>query len=608
LFAYFVSKAKLALCRSKSSSRPRRLRFETLEMRRVLAPLADIVDITPDPHPTAVGLVTINFTDSATSQPTIVNGVDITDFTLTRDGNSVSLAGLTVNGSGDSYTLDLTSVTGLDGAYSLTLVANGTIVDPAGAALTQAARDNFVVDTPLPSANIVDISPDPRSTAVGNVTIVFDEEVFGVDVNDFTLQRDQTIVPLGLLPVQGSGTTYTINLSTVTSASGTYLLTLKADSDIRDSVGNALVADATDTWTTDASSPTATVGPVTPDPRNTAVGNVAITFTENVSGVDINDFTLTRNGTTVSLAGLTVSGSGSNYTLNLSTVTTATGTYVLTLVASGSGITDGFGNPLSGNASDTWVNESTVPTADIVDVTPDPRSIPVGAVTINFSEAVTGVDINDLTLTRNGTKVDLTGLTVNGGGASYSIDLSSVTTTFGSYTLTLVASGSGITDLAGNAMTANASDSWIIDDVREQNDTLRTAQELGRISGVVTLDSLGLVDANDWYRFTISAKGTAKNKVTISFDKSQGNLDLQLYSVSGQKLRSSTGNGNTETVSLNGLKPGTYYIRVYGKGGAINPSYTMTINAPTNPAKPSASAVDALFASLSPTTTKKVVG
>src|SRR6185436_14584364 len=106
-----------------------------------------------------------------------------------------------------------------------------------------------------------------------------------------------------------------------------------------------------------------------------------INFNENVSGVDINDFTLTRNGTAVSLAGLTVSGSGTSYSINLSTVTATAGTYILTLVAANSGITDGMGNALAGNASDTWVNDTTAPTADIVDVTPDPRNTPVGNVT-----------------------------------------------------------------------------------------------------------------------------------------------------------------------------------------------------------------------------------
>src|SRR5262245_44718120 len=145
----------------------RRLRFEALECRRVLAPVADIVDVQPDPRTTPVGQVIINFRDSVTSQPTSVFGVDINDFTLTRNAVDVSLAGLTVSGSGDTYALDLSSVTTQDGGYVLTLVAAGSgITDTSMAPLTQDAIEIFVVDTAAPSADIVNVSPDPRNTAV----------------------------------------------------------------------------------------------------------------------------------------------------------------------------------------------------------------------------------------------------------------------------------------------------------------------------------------------------------------------------------------------------------------------------------------------------------
>src|SRR5262249_16824656 len=41
------------------------------------------------------------------------------------------------------------------------------------------------------------------------------------------------------------------------------------------------------------------------------------------------------------------------------------------------------------------------PTADILDVLPDPRITPVPSVTIRFSEPVAGLDLPDLSLTRN---------------------------------------------------------------------------------------------------------------------------------------------------------------------------------------------------------------
>src|SRR5207253_2930069 len=146
---------------------------------------------------------------------------------------------------------------------------------------------------------------------------------------------------------------------------------------------------------------TADIIDIAPDPRNSAVGSVSILFSEPVSGVDLADFSLTRNGTPVSLSGLTLSGSGSSYTLNLSTVTSSEGTYVLTLVAASSGISDAVGNLLSTSASDSWLTDITLPTADILgirpptadilDINPDSRNTAVGNVNITFSAPVTGV-------------------------------------------------------------------------------------------------------------------------------------------------------------------------------------------------------------------------
>src|SRR5262245_46812777 len=566
-----------------------RPRLERLEDRALLAPLADIVNVTPDPRTGPVGQVIVEFTDSLTGLPSAVTGVDPSDFTLTRNGINVPLAGAPFSGSGDTYAIDLSGVTIVDGLYVLTLKAAASgIIDGSSSALEQDAVDSWVIDSTGPAADIVDISPDPRNTAVGNVTINFSEPVSGVDVSDFSLTRSGAAVSLAGLVVNGSGSIYTLNLSTVTGLGGTYVLTLHASgSAIQDADGNPLATDASDTWVMDAPF-IADIVDISPDPRNTSVGAVTINFKEDstagtprsVTGVDIADFTLTRNGTSVSLAGLTVGGSGATYTLNLSTVTGAAGTYVLTLVASNSGITDANGFPLASNASDTWVNDTTVPTADIVDVTPDPRTTPVGNVTINFSEAVTGVSLSDFTLTRNGATVSLAGVPLSGSGASYTLNLTSVTGTVGSYVLTLVAAGSGIIDAAGNALAANASDSWTIDDAAENNDTLGTATELGRLTSPATFGPLALVDANDWYRFTTVTTGQPGDNVSISFSNAAGDLDLELYNLSGIRLRVSSTLNDREQVSLNGLPAGTYFIRVFGFHGAFNPDYTLTINAP----------------------------
>jgi hypothetical protein len=121
----------------------------------------------------------------------------------------------------------------------------------------------------------------------------------------------------------------------------------------------------------------------------------------------------------------------------------------------------------------------------------------------------------------------------------------------------------------------------VIDDVYEQNDTLGTAYNLGTLTAPKTLNSLAMADSADWYKFTMTKAGVTGNSVAINFLHSQGDLDLALYNVYGQRLRYSDSVTNSETVSLSGLAAGTYYVRAYGYAGATNPAYSLSVKVGT---------------------------
>jgi hypothetical protein len=121
------------------------------------------------------------------------------------------------------------------------------------------------------------------------------------------------------------------------------------------------------------------------------------------------------------------------------------------------------------------------------------------------------------------------------------------------------------------------------DDMYENNDSFGMAFNLGPMSEVKTITGLKLADTADWYKFTSGGTGTESNSVSISFQHSQGNLQLALFSSTGAQLAVSQTNGNTETISLNNRAAGTYYIRVYG---ANNPNYSLKIDAPLQPVVP----------------------
>jgi hypothetical protein len=98
---------------------------------------------------------------------------------------------------------------------------------------------------------------------------------------------------------------------------------------------------------------TAAIVPVSPTPRSGAVDAIVIVFNRPVTGFDLADLRLTRDGAAVPLAGATLSsGDTQTWTLgNLTGLTGVAGTYVLTLLAAGSGIQGVGANALVTDAS-----------------------------------------------------------------------------------------------------------------------------------------------------------------------------------------------------------------------------------------------------------------
>lgn len=125
-----------------------------------------------------------------------------------------------------------------------------------------------------------------------------------------------------------------------------------------DSSGGFGLVDANASVPAFASPPSATVTPVSPDPRGTAVSSITVKFNQQVSGVTVSDFSLTRDGSgnlLTSKQGVSTSDNITYTVTGLSDLTVINGTYTLTLTSAGSGITNVIGQPLSGNASDSWL-------------------------------------------------------------------------------------------------------------------------------------------------------------------------------------------------------------------------------------------------------------
>ncbi|MFO0806899.1 MAG: pre-peptidase C-terminal domain-containing protein [Gemmataceae bacterium] len=116
-------------------------------------------------------------------------------------------------------------------------------------------------------------------------------------------------------------------------------------------------------------------------------------------------------------------------------------------------------------------------------------------------------------------------------------------------------------------------------DWSEANDVVEQAYALGTISGADNTFSrlnLHLNSDVDWFAFTLNATGAAGNQVGVSADGGAA-IAVTLFDANGTQIGS-----EGASVSLNGLAPGEYRIRVRTSGADPVNDYTLAVNAPSN--------------------------
>ena len=230
------------------------------------------------PDTRAIGLIgwDIAFTSTTTGAPDLVaafdSGSSNSDNRTNRDnsGNSKTLQ-FTVTGTTSGATVTVYSGTTAIGSAvatgaTTTVTSNGTIdladgvraitvrqTEPTKSASNNSAALNVTIDTAAPTADVVDVSPDPRNTSVSAMTITFNKAVSGFNLADLSLTRNggSNLLTGSQTLTTADNITFSLNnLSAITAVSGTYVLTLTAaGSGITETLaGNALVANASDTW------------------------------------------------------------------------------------------------------------------------------------------------------------------------------------------------------------------------------------------------------------------------------------------------------------------------------------------------------------------------
>jgi Tol biopolymer transport system component len=393
-----------------------------------------VASVTPDcgfstpqctyPSPANVSFI-VNF-----SEP--VTGVTTDDFSLDMLENAAGASITGVSGSGLQYFVTVATGTG-DGRLRLNVIDNDSILDAALSPLGGVGMGNgsfttgklYLIDKSSPTiTSIVRADPSPTAAETVRFTVSFSEFVYPVNPGDFVLSTTGGISGATIAAIDPredqftAAATYTVTVNTGTG-DGTLRLDLIDDDSILDNfIGNPLGGPGAgngsfttgETYTINKSTPIApgvtSILRIDPNPTTTGSVNFTVNFSELVTGVNASDFVLTATGSISGATVTSVAGSGSTYTV---TVNTGTGNGTLRLdVVDDDTILNGVLNPLGGpgagngnfstgeaytvNASFPSVNSSLRADAN-------PTAANSVRFTVNFSDAVAGVDAGDFALT-----------------------------------------------------------------------------------------------------------------------------------------------------------------------------------------------------------------
>lgn len=239
--------------------------------------------------------------------------------------------------------------------------------------------------------------------------------------------------------------------------------------------------------------------------------------------------------------------------------------------------------------------------ADIVDVTPDPRATAVSSIVVSFNRAVTGFDLADLALTRDGAPLSLAGaaLTPSLDRRTWTLSgaaLERATNASGGYRLALVAAGSGIIDASGASLATGAVDEWQTTlppppptpPSTDIGDTLATATALTPAPTTVVEGTIGDGPHRsrdvDLYRIVVAAGQTLTLDIDARSLTPRSPLDsvVRVFDANGRLVASNDNDTRSGLASRDSFltwtagSGGTFFVGVSGFGNAAYDPRTVT--------------------------------
>ena len=496
-----------------------------------------------------------------TSQVTItfneaVSGFDNSDLTISNG----TLSNVSSSDGGVTWTATFTPSASIADTSNLITLDNTGVVNVSGnAGVGTTDSNNYAIDTVRPTATIVVADTAIAAGETSLVTITFNEAVTGFTDADLSVANGT----LSGLSSSDGGITWTATFTPAVGITDTSNLITLANSGVADLAGNA-GSGTTDSnnYSVDSQRPTATI--VLSDsvlkPGETA--QVTITFSEAVTGFSNADLSV-ANGT---LSAVSSSDGGLTWTATFTpTLGVTDASNVITL--DNTGVSDAAGNIGTGTTdSANYAVETRVPTATIVVADSALRIGETSQVTITFSEAVSGFDNSDLTIS-NGT---LSNVSSSDGGVTWTATFTPTTSITDTSNL-ISLDTSGVVNASGNSG---------VDVVNSNNYAIDTVRPGATITVGDTTLGIG-----------------QSTTVTISFSEAVSGFDLSDLSVANgvlSNLASSNG-GLTWTATLTptaGVNDATNLILLdastvqdlagnVGVGIAISSNYALDATRPT---------------------------
>jgi hypothetical protein len=319
--------------------------------------VASVVRQTPSGSPTNADSVTwrVTFTEA-------MSNVGADDFALSGP-TGAALTVTSVDGTSYDVTASGGDLASYDGTVTLSFAGTPTIQDDAGNALVSTAvsgtnANSYALDNTAPTvASVVRQTPGSSPTSADSLTwrVTFAEAVSSLDADDFTLSGP-TGATLTVTSVDGTSYDVTASGGNLASYDGTVTLSFAGSPTLQDGAGNALVSTVVsgtnaNSYALDNTAPTvSSVVRQTPGSSPTNADSVTwrVTFTEAVSNVDTDDFTLS-GPTGATLTVTSVDGSAYDVTASGGNLASYDGTVTLSFAGSPT-IQDSAGNALESTA------------------------------------------------------------------------------------------------------------------------------------------------------------------------------------------------------------------------------------------------------------------